>query len=465
MRKAGRGRIGVLRVRRAGRGLKRAGMRLRELGFNVKKGNVAALLPIGVFLVLYLGLGILFEYGMGISMGFYNIPIVVIFLVALLVACFQNRSLSFDDKLVVMGRGIGDKTIVTMILIFMAAGVFVGTVGRDSAESVAYLMLSVIPAEYSVAVLFVVSCFVSLSMGTSVGTITLITPIAVAVAAASGFSLPLCVASVMGGAMFGDNLSFISDTTIAATRTQECSMRDKFRVNGLIAVPAAAAVLGLYLLSGAEMPAAAQRQSVEWIPIIPYLAVLVLAVCGVHVTTVLVTGIVLTGAVGLLGGSVGWIEWIGALGEGIAGMGELIVITLLAGGMLEMIRRGGGIDYLIGALTRKVSGKRTAELSIAALVSMANLCTANNTIAIITTGPIARQIADRFGVDRRKSASLLDSFSCFVQGLIPYGAQLMIAAGLASVSPLEIIGYLYYPMALGICSLLAILLRYPRKYS
>lgn len=198
------------------------------------------------------------------------------------------------------------------------------------------------------------------------------------------------------------------------------------------------------------MPAAAQRQSVEWIPIIPYLAVLVLAVCGVHVTTVLVTGIVLTGAVGLLGGSVGWIEWIGALGEGIAGMGELIVITLLAGGMLEMIRRGGGIDYLIGALTRKVSGKRTAELSIAALVSMANLCTANNTIAIITTGPIARQIADRFGVDRRKSASLLDSFSCFVQGLIPYGAQLMIAAGLASVSPLEIIGYLYYPMALGI---------------
>lgn len=342
---------------------------------------------------------------------------------------------------------------------------FVGVVGRSSAESVAYFMLAHIPARFAVAVLFVVSCFVSTAMGTSCGTITLIVPIAVAVARTSGFSLPLCIGSVMGGAMFGDNLSFISDTTIAATRTQECSMRDKFRVNGLIAVPAAAAVLGLYLLSGAEMPAAAQRQSVEWIPIIPYLAVLVLAVCGVHVTTVLVTGIVLTGAVGLLGGSVGWIEWIGALGEGIAGMGELIVITLLAGGMLEMIRRGGGIDYLIGALTRKVSGKRTAELSIAALVSMANLCTANNTIAIITTGPIARQIADRFGVDRRKSASLLDSFSCFVQGLIPYGAQLMIAAGLASVSPLEIIGYLYYPMALGICSLLAILLRYPRKYS
>ena len=214
----------------------------------MKKGNVAALLPIGVFLVLYLGLGILFEYGMGISMGFYNIPIVVIFLVALLVACFQNRSLSFDDKLVVMGRGIGDKTIVTMILIFMAAGVFVGTVGRDSAESVAYLMLSVIPAEYSVAVLFVVSCFVSLSMGTSVGTITLITPIAVAVAAASGFSLPLCVASVMGGAMFGDNLSFISDTTIAACQGQGCQMKDKFRENFKIALPAALVTLVIILV-------------------------------------------------------------------------------------------------------------------------------------------------------------------------------------------------------------------------
>ena len=440
-------------------------MKKREYFMEKKPARAVALLPIGVFLVLYLGLGCLFEYGMKIEMGFYNIPIVVAFLAAILVACLQNRALSFDEKLEVMAKGVGDKNIMTMILIFLAAGVFVGVVGRSSAESVAYFMLAHIPARFAVAVLFVVSCFVSTAMGTSCGTITLIVPIAVAVARTSGFSLPLCIGSVMGGAMFGDNLSFISDTTIAATRTQECSMRDKFRVNGLIAVPAAAAVLGLYLLSGAEMPAAAQRQSVEWIPIVPYLAVLVLAVCGVHVTTVLVTGIVLTGAVGLLGGSVGWIEWIGALGEGIAGMGELIVITLLAGGMLEMIRRGGGIDYLIGALTRKVSGKRTAELSIAALVSMANLCTANNTIAIITTGPIARQIADRFGVDRRKSASLLDSFSCFVQGLIPYGAQLMIAAGLASVSPLEIIGYLYYPMALGICSLLAILLRYPRKYS
>ena len=386
-----------------------------------KSRGLLALSPLAVFLCLYLGTSLA-------AGDFYKVPIAVAFLAASVYSVLISR-------------------------------------GEPLAERIRHFTQGASHHNLLLGGLFRAGCFISRAVGTSVGTIVALTPVALGIAQRTGLETPMIVAVIVGGSFFGDNLSFISDTTIAATRTQECSMRDKFRVNGLIAVPAAAAVLGLYLLSGAEMPAAAQRQSVEWIPIIPYLAVLVLAVCGVHVTTVLVTGIVLTGAVGLLGGSVGWIEWIGALGEGIAGMGELIVITLLAGGMLEMIRRGGGIDYLIGALTRKVSGKRTAELSIAALVSMANLCTANNTIAIITTGPIARQIADRFGVDRRKSASLLDSFSCFVQGLIPYGAQLMIAAGLASVSPLEIIGYLYYPMALGICSLLAILLRYPRKYS
>ena len=376
-----------------------------------KSRGLLALSPLAVFLCLYLGTSLA-------AGDFYKVPIAVAFLAASVYSVLISRGEPLAERIRHFTQGASHHNLMLMIWIFVLAGAFARSAQAKGG-----------------------------------------------IAQRTGLETPMIVAVIVGGSFFGDNLSFISDTTIAATRTQECSMRDKFRVNGLIAVPAAAAVLGLYLLSGAEMPAAAQRQSVEWIPIIPYLAVLVLAVCGVHVTTVLVTGIVLTGAVGLLGGSVGWIEWIGALGEGIAGMGELIVITLLAGGMLEMIRRGGGIDYLIGALTRKVSGKRTAELSIAALVSMANLCTANNTIAIITTGPIARQIADRFGVDRRKSASLLDSFSCFVQGLIPYGAQLMIAAGLASVSPLEIIGYLYYPMALGICSLLAILLRYPRKYS
>ena len=465
MRKAGRGRIGVLRVRRAGRGLKRAGMRLRELGCNVKKGNVAALLPIGVFLVLYLGLGILFEYGMGISMGFYNIPIVVIFLVALLVACFQNRSLSFDDKLVVMGRGIGDKTIVTMILIFMAAGVFVGTVGRDSAESVAYLMLSVIPAEYSVAVLFVVSCFVSLSMGTSVGTITLITPIAVAVAAASGLSLPLCVASVMGGAMFGDNLSFISDTTIVATRTQGCQMSDKFKVNIRIALPIAILTGLIYVLVGSGVENAYAPAPIEWVKVIPYLVVLVTAVCGINVMLVLFMGIALSGIVGLWTGSFDIWGWNASMGLGITNMGELIIVTLLAGGMLEMIRYNGGIDWIIRKLTSRIHSSKGAEMSIAALVSFANLCTANNTIALIMAGPIAKDIADRFKIDPRRSASLLDIFSCFVQGIIPYGAQMLMAAGLGHVSPIEIMQYLYYPYLLGAGALLAIAFNYPRKYT
>lgn len=258
----------------------------------MEKGNVKALLPIGVFLVLYLGLGVLFEYGMGIPMGFYNIPIVVIFLVALLVACVQNRKLPFDDKLVVMGRGIGDKTIVTMVLIFMAAGIFVGTVGRDSAESVAYLMLSVIPAEFSVLVLFVVSCFVSLAMGTSVGTITLITPIAVAVSTASGFDLPLCVASVMGGAMFGDNLSFISDTTIAACQGQGCQMKDKFRENFKIAVPAALATLAIILaLSLGSDISGTVSHDYDLIQLVPYLIVLVGGIVGVNVFVVLLLGI------------------------------------------------------------------------------------------------------------------------------------------------------------------------------
>ena len=411
-----------------------------------KSRGLLALSPLAVFLCLYLGTSLA-------AGDFYKVPIAVAFLAASVYSVLISRGEPLAERIRHFTQGASHHNLMLMIWIFVLAGAFARSAEATGAiDATVGLTLRILPGNLLLGGLFLAGCFISLAVGTSVGTIVALTPVALGIAQRTGLETPMIVAVIVGGSFFGDNLSFISDTTIAATRTQECSMRDKFRVNGLIAVPAAAAVLGLYLLSGAEMPAAAQRQSVEWIPIIPYLAVLVLAVCGVHVTTVLVTGIVLTGAVGLLGGSVGWIEWIGALGEGIAGMGELIV-------------RGGGIDYLIGALTRKVSGKRTAELSIAALVSMANLCTANNTIAIITTGPIARQIADRFGVDRRKSASLLDSFSCFVQGLIPYGAQLMIAAGLASVSPLEIIGYLYYPMALGICSLLAILLRYPRKYS
>lgn len=355
MRKAGRGRIGVLRVRRAGRGLKRAGMRLRELGFNVKKGNVAALLPIGVFLVLYLGLGILFEYGMGISMGFYNIPIVVIFLVALLVACFQNRSLSFDDKLVVMGRGIGDKTIVTMILIFMAAGVFVGTVGRDSAESVAYLMLSVIPCRVFRGRAVRGELLRIAFDGHVGGHHTLITPIAVAVAAASGFSLPLCVASVMGGAMFGDNLSFISDTTIAACQGQGCQMKDKFRENFKIALPAALVTLVIILVLslGTDISGTVQNDY-NLLELIPYLIVLVGGIVGINVFIVLLLGILSGSIIVVAEGAVAATDLLGNMGTGAAGMFETTMVAVLVSAICALIRENGGFVALLNGIKRLV---------------------------------------------------------------------------------------------------------------
>ena len=317
----------------------------------VKKGNVKALLPIGVFLVLYLGLGILFEYGMGIPMGFYNIPVVVIFLVALLVACFQNRKLPFDDKLTIMGRGMGDKTIVTMVLIFMVAGIFVGTVGRDSAESVAYLLLSVVPVQFAVAVLFVVSCFVSLSMGTSVGTITLITPIAVAVSSASGFSLPLCVASVMGGAMFGDNLSFISDTTIAACQGQGCQMKDKFRENFKIALPAAivSLVIILALSFGADLGGSVVHEY-DLIQLIPYLIVLVGGIIGVNVFVVLLLGILSGSIIMVATGATAATDLLANMGSGAAGMFETTMVALLVSAICALIREYGGFVALLNGI-------------------------------------------------------------------------------------------------------------------
>ena len=422
----------------------------------MKKGNTIALLPIGVFLVIYLGLGIVFEYVLKISMGFYKIPIVVAFLVALLVACLQNRTLSCDKKLELMGKGIGDKNIVTRILIFMAAGIFVGVVGRSSAESVAYFLLSIIPPKYSVAVLFVISCFVSTAMGTSVGTITLIVPIALPIAAASGYSLPLCIATVMGGAMFGDNLSFISDTTIVATRTQGCQMNEKFKANIRIVLPFAFLTTLIYILMGLQTTGSYEPVPIEWLKVLPYLVVLVTALAGVNVMLVLCVGILFSGAVGLWCDGFDVWGWTAAMGTGINQMGELIIVTLLAGGMLEMIRFNGGIDWIIAKLTAHIQSRRGAEGSIAALVSFANLCTANNTIALVMAGPIAKDIADRYKIDPRRSASLLDIFSCFIQGIIPYGAQLLMASGLGGVSPIEIMEYLYYPYLLGIGSVLSI---------
>ena len=429
---------------------------------NAPKGNVAALLPIGVFLVLYLGLGVVFEYVMGIPMGFYNIPIVVIFLVALLVACVQNRKLPFDEKLSIMGRGIGDKTIVTMILIFMAAGVFVGTVGRDSAESVAYLMLSVIPAEFSVAVLFVVSCFVSVSMGTSVGTITLITPIAVAVAAASGFSLPLCVASVMGGAMFGDNLSFISDTTIAACQGQGCQMKDKFRENFKIAVPAALATLAIILaLSLGSDINGTVSHDYDLIQLVPYLIVLVGGIVGVNVFVVLLLGILSGSLIMVATGATAATDLLASMGSGAAGMFETTMVAVLVSAICALIREYGGFTALLNGIKSLFKSKKGGQLGMGLLVGAMDIATANNTVAIVMANPIASDMARNYDISRRKTASLLDTFSCVFQGVIPYGAQMLVAISACTelgfaVSAFQIIPFLFYPFLLLASSLVFI---------
>lgn len=327
------------------------------------------------------------------------------------------------------------------------------------------LTLLLLPDNLLLAGIFLASCFISLSIGTSVGTIVALVPVAAGIAAKTDVNLAFMTALVIGGAFFGDNLSFISDTTIAATRTQGCVMRDKFRVNFMIAVPAALLVFIYYIIYGVHVESANEIQSIEWAKVIPYLIVLGTAIAGMNVTLVLLLGLLSTGVIGLIYGSFDLFGWFASMGEGITGMGELIIITLMAGGMLELIRFNGGVDYILHRLTQHVKNKRGAELSIAALVSLANFCTANNTIAIITVGPLANNIAEQFKVDKRKSASVLDIFSCVVQGIIPYGAQMLIAAELTQLSPISIIGYLYYPITLGIIALLSILFRYPKRYS
>lgn len=431
-------------------------------GIIMEKGNAKALLPIGIFVVLYLGLGILFEYVLKIPMGFYSIPIVVIFLIALLVACLQNRGLSFDAKLEIMGRGVGDKNIITMILIFMAAGIFVGVVGRSSANSVAYFLLSIIPAKFAVAVLFVVSCFVSLAMGTSVGTITLITPIAVAVANASGFNLPLCIGSVMGGAMFGDNLSFISDTTIAACNGQGCEMKDKFRENFLIALPAALAALVLILvLSLRSDIGSAITESYELIQIIPYILVLIGGIIGINVFVVLLIGIVSGSVIMLATGQTAATELLSNMGSGAAGMFETTMVAILVSAICALIREYGGFDALLHFIRKVFKGKTGGQLGMGILVGAMDIATANNTVAIVMANPIAKEMAESYGISARKTASLLDTFSCVFQGIIPYGAQMLVAISAAAelgygVSAFDIIPCLFYPYLLLISSLIFI---------
>lgn len=428
----------------------------------MKKNNPKALLPIGIFLVLYLGLGILFEYVMKIPMGFYNVPIVTAFLAAIMVACLQNRDLKFDDKLEIMAQGLADKNIITMILIFLTAGTFVGVVGRSSAESVAYFMLSLIPAEFAVAVLFVVACFVSTAMGTSVGTITLITPIAVAVSAASGFNLPLCVGSVMGGAMFGDNLSFISDTTIAACNGQGCAMKDKFRENFGIAFPAAFVTLILILVrSFCTDLNGAVSQDYNLIQIIPYVLVLIGGIIGINVFVVLLIGIVSGAVIMLATGQITPVDLISSMGSGAAGMFETSMVAILVSVMCALIREYGGFETLLLVIRKIFKGKKGGQLGMGLLVGIMDIATANNTVAIVMANPIAAEMAQEYGITPRKSASILDTFSCVFQGVIPYGAQMLVALSAANelgyeLSAFDVIPNLFYPGLLLISSLIFI---------
>jgi len=421
------------------------------------ESNPIALLPIGVFLVLYLGLGLVFEYGLGIEMGFYKIPIVVVFLVALLVAVLQNPKLSFDRKLEVMSESIGNKDIVTMILIFLVAGIFVGVTGRGSAEAVAYFLLDVTPAWAAVAVLFIAACFVSIAMGTSVGTITLITPIAVAISGISGHSPALCVGSVIGGAMFGDNLSFISDTTIAACNSQGCAMKDKFKANFKIALPAAVVSLAIIVVLSFDKSAATlEIPDYDLFLLIPYILVLAGGICGLNVFLVLLGGIVSSLIVSLLTGTLDGIALLENMGSGSSGMFETIMVTVLVAAMCGLIRAYGGFDTLLSLIRRTFKGHIGGRIGVGLLVGTMDIATANNTVAIVMAGPIAREISKEYNITPKESASILDTFSCIFQGVIPYGAQMLIAVSTAmnlgcTVSAFEIISCLYYPFALAVC--------------
>ena len=424
----------------------------------MKKGLIA-LSPLVVFILFYLVTSI-------IAGDFYKIPITVAFMVSSIYAIIICGGKPLMKRIDTYSRGAATEQMMLMIWIFVLAGAFAHSAKMmGSIGATVNLTLAFLPPQMIFAGMFLAACFISLSIGTSVGTIAALTPIAAGIATETGTDVALMTAIIVGGSFFGDNLSFISDTTIMATQTQGCRLSDKFRVNAFIVVPAAMVILVVYLFMGQETQAPQQLQSVEWVKVIPYLVVLITAIFGMNVMAVLTLGILLTGIIGILTGSFDIYGWFGAMGEGILSMGELIIVTMMAGGMLELIRQQGGIDFIIRLLTRRVNSKRGAELSIATLVSLVDVCTANNTVAILTVGGIAKQIGDRYGVDNKKCASILDTFSCTVQGLIPYGAQMLIAAGLTALNPIAILPYLYYPFVLGIVALLSILFRYPRRYS
>lgn len=431
-------------------------MNLNKLTPIINKPSGAALMPLVVFLCLYLVTSLIVN-------DFYKVPITVAFLVASIYAVATTKGLSLNDRIIQYSSGAANKNIMMMIWIFILAGAFAQSAKAMGAiDATVNLTLHLLPGSLLLAGVFLASCFISLSIGTSVGTIVALVPVAVGIASKTDVGIPFMTALVIGGAFFGDNLSFISDTTIAATRTQGCQMRDKFKMNMLIALPAAILVFAYYIFYGNNVEALTSANVIEWGKVIPYIIVLVTAIAGLNVMLVLLLGIISTGIIGMAYGTFDLFGWFGSMGQGITGMGELIIITLMAGGMLELIRFNGGVDYILHKLTKKVNGKRGAEFSIAALVSLANMGTANNTIAIITVGPLAAEIADQYKIDKRRSASILDIFSCVIQGIIPYGAQMLIAAELASVSPLNIIEYLYYPIVLCIFAILSIILRIPK---
>lgn len=415
--------------------------------------------PLMVFIVLYVVTSI-------IARDFYRVPITVAFMLASIyaIAIFGGRPIR--DRIEIYSKGAGTSQMMLMIWVFVMAGAFAQSAKTmGSIDATVNLALILMPNQMLLAGLFLGACFISLSIGTSVGTIVALTPIAAGIAQQTGESVAMMTAVVVGGSFFGDNLSFISDTTIMATSTQGCKLSDKFRVNSFIVIPAAIIILFIYIIMGTGISFEHKALEVSFLKVIPYLVVLILAAIGMNVMAVLTLGILLTGVIGISDGTFGVFEWFGAMGEGIAGMGGLIIITMMAGGLQEIVKQQGGIDFIIQRMTRHVHTKRGAELSIAALVSLVNICTANNTVAILAVGEISKKIGDRFGVDNRKAASILDTFSCMMQGLIPYGAQILMAAGLARLNPVAVIPYLYYPLAIGAAALLAILLRYPKRYS
>ena len=422
-----------------------------------KMNGWIALSPLAVFLLTYLISSL-------VCGDFYKVPIASAFLLASVYAVIITPG-KISERIAAFSSGAGDKNVLLMIWIFIMAGAFASTAKSiGSVEATVNLTLSILPGKFLLAGLFLASCFISMSIGTSVGTIVALAPIATGIAAQAGISLPMIISLIVGGAFFGDNLSFISDTTIASTTSQGCSMSDKFKANIWIAVPAALIVTAIYLVIGLKLDASPQIGEISFLKLIPYLSVIIMAICGINVLAVLGTGLALCALIGFLDGMT-WVGFLGSVGDGIAGMGELIIVTMLSGGMLEIIKRNGGIDFIIKGLTKRIGGKRGAEFSIAGLVGLSNLCTANNTIAILSTGQIAKDITSRYGLDPRKTASILDTFSCVVQGLIPYGAQLLMASGFTGLPATRIIPFLYYPLVLLGVACLSIIFRFPKHLS